>query len=128
MIVSKFNFEAHSQSIQKWGLKYGFPLPAQEILPETGFIVEDLACGFLYKTNSKLAWLEWVFSNPEKPKEDRAKALDLIFKTIEQEAKSQGFLVLFSAAAISGYAQVLQRNGFQETDKNVSHHIKLIGG
>lgn len=127
MVAHKFNYEEHAVMVGKWLTKHSFPLPPKDLLPDIGFLVDDAACGFLYTTNSKLGWVEWVFSNPEKPKEDRAAALDVVFKLLENVANQVGITALFSAASIPGYAAVLERNNFKSTDKNITHYIKLLG-
>ena len=56
---------------------------AQEMLPEngTGGIIiekegEPIVAGFLYGTNSKIAWMEWIISNPKyRIKKDREQAI-----------------------------------------------------
>lgn len=74
-----------------------------------------------------MGWCEWVFSNPDKPKAERTEALDILFQLIEAAAKEFKMQILFSAAAIPAYAEVLERNGYEKTDKNVTHFIKKIG-
>ena len=129
MEVTPFDYQKHALEVMCWLSKHSFALPPENMLPvKTGFIVEGIACGFLYITNSSLGWLEWVFSNPEKPKEERDQALDLIFNKAQERAKELGISALFSAAGIPAYAKILERNGFKETDKNVSHYLKVLGG
>lgn len=128
MNAVKFNYEEHAGIVAKWPEKHFFPLPPREFLPEIGFVVENAACGFLYTTNSQLAWVEWIFSNPEKPKEVRTESLDVLFKLLEITARELGFKVLFSASGFDAYSQVLERNGFSKTDLNMVHFVKLLGG
>jgi hypothetical protein len=126
-VVSPFHYETHAPEVRKWLTKHNFPLPPENILPTTGFIIEDLACGFLYSSNSRLGWIEWVFSNPEKTQSERSEALDILFLLLETTAKELKIEVLFSSSKISAYSDILLRNGFKETDKNMTHYIKMIG-
>jgi hypothetical protein len=123
-----FKYKEHAAEVAQWLTKHSFPLPPEHLLPTTGFIVEGIACGFLYCTNSSFGLLEWVFSNPKRSKEERTQAIDLIFKLVEETSSNLGITALFSAASIPAYAKILERNGFNETDKNVSHYIKTLGG
>jgi hypothetical protein len=127
-LLHKFSYHEHAEEVRRWGKKHAFPLPPEQMLPDTGFIVNEIACGFLYVTNSSLGWIEWVFSNPEKTKEERAEGLDLVFKAVQKLSKELGIQALFSAAATKAYANVLERNGFNETDKSVTHYLKILGG
>lgn len=128
MHAETFDYKKHADMVRKWGETHQFPLPPYDMLPSTGFMVEDKACGFLYTTNSKIGWLEWVFSNPEKTKEERKEALDLLFKLIEYTARDLQVGVLLTASHVPAYADIVSRNGFQETDKNITHFIKILGG
>jgi hypothetical protein len=125
-MIIPFRFEEHSQMINDWGKKHGFPLPPKEFLSDIGLVVDDTCAGFLYTSNSKIAWIEWVFSNPEKPIEERAKALDNLMKGLEQFAILQGSQVLLSAAGSDAYRSIVERNGFIQTDQNMTHHMKRI--
>lgn len=127
MKITQFNYEKHADEVMKWGSKHKFPLPAKEFLPETGIMVDDSAVGFVYLSNSNLAWIEWIFSNPEKSPDERKEALDLLMSTLEKIAIAHGMKAIFSSSGHDGYRKVLERNGFQETDVNVVHHIKGIG-
>jgi hypothetical protein len=127
MKTIQFNYEQHASMVNKWAEKHSFPLPPKEYLPETGLIVEDTAAGFVYLSNSNLAWVEWIFSNPEKSPEERQESIDSLMSTLEKIAIAHGAKALFSSSGSEGYRKVLERNGFTETDKNVIQHIKRIG-
>jgi len=62
-----------------WDFWFKRSLP-KEFLPDdgkSGFMIEKnnqlVACGFLYITNSKVAFLGWVISNPKYKQKDRKK-------------------------------------------------------
>lgn len=123
-----FEYDKHYEEANSWGRKHNFPLPGREYLPDIGFVVPGLAVGFLYTSNSKIGWVEWVFGNPEASKDDRAQAIDLVIKLIEYCAKDLGIEALFSSSGSPAYQSVLERHGFDATDKNVTQYIKKIGG
>lgn len=62
-----------------------------KFLSSIGYIVEDIAAAWLYTTNSKFAIIAWPISNKDKSKEDKDKALDLIFNKCENIAKRLGY-------------------------------------
>lgn len=127
MKITQFNYEQHSSEVNRWGEKHSFPLPTKDFLPETGLVVEDAAAGFVYLTNSKISWIEWVFSNPDKTIAERAQALDTLMSTLEKIAIAHGMRVVLSSAAGEAFKDILERNGFKDTDKNMTHFAKLIG-
>jgi hypothetical protein len=63
--------DADYDVIAPWFVAHGWQqAPHRTILPPTGFIIEGddgkiLAGAFLYLTNSPLAFLEWLVTNPE---------------------------------------------------------------
>lgn len=76
----------HWQEICLWYTGHGQPIPDRELMPETGFMVQGLAAGFLYVTDSKLGIIEFLISNPDSNKEERDRAIDLVVKRLEIEA------------------------------------------
>lgn len=78
-----------------------------DIIPErylsgTGVMVENVACGFLYKTDSCMGIIENFIANPDSNKEDRDCALDMIIKCILDYCEVMGIesLVAFSTLPI----------------------------
>jgi len=83
--------------------------PTKELLPENGtggYIVEKnnipIVAGFLYTTNSKVAWIEWIVSNKDYREDDRKQALELLISGIEHVAISSGFNIILSVARNKG--------------------------
>lgn len=124
--IVPFEYSKHAEMVNKWASKHSFPIPAVEFLPKTGYLVNDAAVGFLYSLDSKLSWVEWIFSNPEKSPEDRSQALDLLFDTLFKDAKAKGYMAVFSSSNHKGYQSVLDRQGFVKTDTNITQYIKLL--
>lgn len=128
MKAEKFDYDKHHEMVSKWLEKHSFPLPPKDYLPSVGFVVNDTACGFLYISNSKLGWIEWVFADPLKSLEERQRALDTLFALLYLKAQEFEIEALFSSSSIPAYEAVLTRNGFKVTDKNVTHFVKLLKG
>ena len=104
------------------------PVP-KHMLPENGtggFMVEKnkkpIVAGFLYTTNSKVAWVEWVVSDPTYRDSDRKEALELLIKGIENVAKNSGFQVILSIGRSRGLIEVHKKLGYT-IDKDPSYEI-----
>ena len=77
--------------------------PSRDALPDNGLgglMVEKegkpIIGGFIYTTNSKGVWLEWIISDPEYREDDRQHALELLIEGAENVCKLQGYkYVLF---------------------------------
>jgi hypothetical protein len=112
--------------IKSWWEARSFPAIAPTFLPKTGFIVENHAVGFLYRTDSALAWMEWITTNPESDKIERDKALNLLIETLFTEAKRLGHSVLFTSVQDAGLIERYQRHGFALSEGGMSNMVKVV--
>lgn len=113
-------------TLASWWNAHNWPCPDQEMLPETGFIVEDVCAGFLYKTDSKIAWLEFIISNPKIEKEKRTQSLDLVISALCEEAKKLGFKVIFTSVQHKKLIQRYENHGFIVADNDMKNMVKRI--
>ena len=113
-------------TLASWWNTHKWPCPDQEMLPKTGFIVEEICAGFLYKTDSKIAWLEFIISNPVSDKQERNKALDLLIKKLCEEAKNCEFAAVFTSTEHEKLIQRYTDHGFKITDNNMKNMVKRI--
>ena len=99
-------------------------IPTKELLPENGtggFIVEKnnvaIVAGFMYTTNSKVAWTEWVVSNKDYREDDRKDALKLLLNGIEHVAKASGYNIILSIARNNGLINTFKELKYTVDDK-----------
>ena len=71
--------------------------PPKALLPENGtggLIVEKnnvaIIAGFIYTTNSKIGWMEWLVSDPNYRDSDRKEATKMLISGLEYVAKISG--------------------------------------
>tara|TARA_R110001599_G_scaffold1916_1_gene10086 strand:- start:811 stop:1224 length:414 start_codon:yes stop_codon:yes gene_type:complete len=107
--------------------------PTKALLPENGtggFIVEKnktpIVAGFLYTTNSKVAWFEWVVSNANYRDSDRKEAMELLLNGMESVAKSSGFKIILSIARNKGLINTHKKLGYTVDDKPSYEISKII--
>tara|TARA_Y100001973_G_scaffold73330_1_gene107038 strand:+ start:428 stop:829 length:402 start_codon:yes stop_codon:yes gene_type:complete len=92
------------ETLQKWWSTWPkWPSIPKETLPENGtggLIVEKektpIVAGFIYLTNSKIAFLEWIISNPNYRENDRNQAIKTLITKSEDLVRGLGCKVLFS--------------------------------
>jgi hypothetical protein len=111
--LEKFSFDEHFEEITRWFTHWGLMSPKREMLSSNGIIVRDIACGFLYLTDSSMAFLDFYISNPKSKKEDRAKALSMITKNLIAWAKEYGVTNLLANSQIKTIQNLAVENGFQ---------------
>ncbi|QQU04264.1 hypothetical protein [Myroides odoratus] len=86
-----------------WWTWWRFPSPLQELLPNNGtcriMLSKEginISAGFIYHTNSKMCWIEFVVSNPDYRESDRKEALLALINELGEIAKSQGYKVAYT--------------------------------
>lgn len=102
MNIRAIDLDKDYLEISQWFVGHGWPAaPDKSMLPKTGFIVEVgkrlLACGFLYLTNSPIAWLEWTATNPKETELTRMKAFGALVKSAQSMATSSGYSRIMQA-------------------------------
>lgn len=79
------------KTLQLWSLQYQSEMCPEESLPEIGFIEDGKAAGFLYQTDSNVAYLDLIIANKNQPHDQ---ALNDVIDKLGVEAKERGFDVL----------------------------------
>jgi hypothetical protein len=115
--------------LPQWWDKWKWPVMSRDMLPMNGLgglIVykEDtlIAAGFLYLSNSKVVWLDWIISNPDYKESDRKEALTLLINSLEQVAKQQGYDIIISIARNKSLINIHKNLGYT-VDENPSYEI-----
>ena len=103
--------------------------PTKDLLPMNGIggvMVEKLGtpvmAGFLYLTNSKVGWIEWIISNPEYRDNDRKEALELLINTLESVAIKQGCTIILSVGRNKNLIDTHKKLNYT-VDDNPSYEI-----
>lgn len=110
-----------------WGFE---PIP-KSFLPQDGlggFIVEDentpIVGGFLYLTNSKIAWPNWIISNRNyRKKPERKQAIELLINSLTNTAKQAGCTYAYALIKNSQLIDIYEKLGYT---KGVSYNQELI--
>lgn len=84
------------------------------------------ACWVYTATNSSLAMLEWMVTNPDVSPLKAAKAVYQLADFASLECKRRGYAVLFTTCKNKGLERVYERAGFSKTDENVTHYVKTL--
>lgn len=134
MNVRKLNSTDYERILLKWWKDWRWTAPLKEMLPENGeggFIVYDgdtpVCAGFLYNTNSSMAWCEFIVSNFDyKDKKKRSDALSLLLYTIEQVARSIGKTYMYSVLKNPALIKKYKAHGYVEGESNNKEMIKKL--
>lgn len=78
-------------TINLWQNAHGLARLEEHLFPSVGYIVENVAAGFLYQTDSSLCFIDGYISNPASDKAERREAFDQITDNVIRTARDHGF-------------------------------------
>jgi hypothetical protein len=103
--------ELHFDEINSW-FQARTEVLTPESLPKIGYVIPGKAAGFLYQTDSSIAWIENLVAAPTLGKEERNELIDLIVLAVGEEARRRGFKVLLGYTVLDAVVKRAQRLGF----------------
>ena len=114
-----------------WWKFWKFPAPPIEMLPDSGVIVNkngvDICAGFIYFTNSKTCWVEFIVSNPNvRQKEDRREAITNVIDVLCSIGKNNGYTIAYTSLKNESLQNKYLQCGFIEGSKNCNEYIKRL--
>ena len=134
MNVRKLEPSDYDDILVGWWKDWGWEAPLKEILPDSGtggLIVFDedtpICAGFVYQTNSKLSWVEWVISNKKyRRKPHRKIAIELLLKSLTMVASSAGYEYCYALTNNKTLADTYEKIGYSVGDSYSKEMIKKL--
>lgn len=83
--------EGFYSDISSWFQARGMVPPSRKEIPGHGFIIKDLAAGFLICTDTKVCMMEFFVSNPNSDKSMRKAAISKIASALISKATALGY-------------------------------------
>ena len=125
--------ESDWETLSDWWKAWKWPVMAKDMLPDngTGGIMvenegENIVAGFLYWSNSKLVWLDWIISNPKTNRDIRQEAIKKLILTAESMTKEAGSKFMMSISRSNSLLKIHKELGWT-IDPDPSHEmIKVI--
>lgn len=101
------------------------------MLPENGLIIYSdcnvpLCAGFVYKTDSCIAWVEHIISSKDAPKELRGGSVEFLINELSLLAKGLGFLICLTSSNKNGLIAKFENEKYQKTDLNTTILTKVL--
>ena len=119
-------YEEALPHLVNWWNFWKFPVPPITSLPLNMIVIYNkdipLAAGFIYQTDSDIAWLEWIVASHTAKKEERSKALDLLIDSGKVAAQMLGHSVVFTCSKNQSLSHRLKRTMIH-ADDGVSHFV-----
>jgi hypothetical protein len=117
--------------LSEWWTAWKWETPPRAFLPLNGLggaMVQsdgvDVCAGFLYLTNSSMACVDWIVSNPEYRKKDRKDAIKLLIQTLESMSVVGGATYVYALLKHDGLIETYKELGFTQGDTYNSEMIK----
>jgi hypothetical protein len=127
-------FNAHQDGefyeiAKKWWNDRGWKETAIHNLSTTGVMIFDnqspVCAGWLYQTDCAMALVGSVISSLEK--KGKKEALKILFKELEEVAKSLGFQTIFFPVTTNSLARLAEKEmSYQNTNQKANELIKFI--
>ena len=125
----------YDEILVTWWEDWGWSAPPRDFLPENGtggLIVYDgetpVCAGYLYNTNSKVAWVDWIISSKTyNKKPNRKEAISFLIEELTSvcENKLQAKFV-YALIKHNGLIETYKKLGYTEGDSYNKEMIKII--
>lgn len=127
------NESDYDDTLVKWWKDWRWTPPPRDMLPQDGvcgIMVSkgniDVCAGFIYLTNSKTAWVEYIISNFEYKEKDRKEAIELLIETLSLIAKDKGCKYIYTSLKNELLIKGYERCGYVKGSTNCTEMIKKI--
>jgi hypothetical protein len=121
------------ETLVGWWNDNRFPPPPRDMLPENGtggIMVSsngiDVCSGFLYLTNSKCAWCEFIVANFNYRDPDRADCILFLINSLKEIAKQNGFKYIYTTVKNKSLIEKYEQCGFIKGDNNSQEMVSKI--
>jgi hypothetical protein len=86
-----------------------------------------ICAGFLYTTNSDVAWVDWIISNKQyRKKPQRENAIGLLIETLTGTCKRLNFKYSYALIKHRGLIETYKKLGYIEADSYTQEMIKVL--
>lgn len=118
--------EEDLKTVNQWSLGWKMERLQDWWLPEENFIIDNIIFASLYKTDSKLAYMENVISNPTCPTEIRKIALGKLGPHIFDYCRQLGFKAVMGWTSNTSVAKTSEKHGMILTPYNHACMVKIL--
>jgi hypothetical protein len=132
LTIRQLNENDYQETLVKWWEDWGWTAPEKDFLPDDGkggYIVYDedipVCAGFIYITNSRVAWVDWIISNKEY-KEKRREAITMLIDTLTNLSKMSGSKYAYALIKNESLIKTYESLGYVKGDSYTSEMIKLL--
>jgi len=134
LTIRQLNENDYQDILVNWWKDWGWTAPEKDFLPDDGmggYIVYDgempICAGFIYITNSRVAWVDWIISNKNyREKEKRREAIKTLIDSLTNISKMSGSKYAYALIKNKSLIQTYEDLGYTRGDSYTSEMIKLL--
>lgn len=105
MTPRRFSHTDDLAQVNAWHVAHGQAENERSALPAIGHIVDGVACGFVYQTDSCVAFLDGFVTNPDADADDRGRALEAIWGALMADCQQRGVRLIVGQSSDYGFAK-----------------------
>ena len=134
MRIRKLEYNDYDDILTKWWKDWRWSAPPRDFLPEDGtggLIIYDgdipVCAGFIYMTNSKAGWVEFIVSNMEyRDKEKRKLYLSALIDSLGNILKDVGNKYTYVSLKNESLIKIYEELGYIKVSKGCFEMIKIL--
>ena len=132
--IRPLNDTDYDEFLTRWWKDWNWTPPLRDFLPDDGkggvMVLDDetpVCAGFMYLTNSKVAWIDWIISNKQYRKQpDRQNAIKLVIESLTEISKNTGAKYGYALIKNGSLIRVYEEFGYSRGDSYTSEMIKIL--
>jgi hypothetical protein len=131
--IRALNHEDYDKILVDWWKSWGWEPPTRDFLPmdgSGGMIVYDgdvpVVAGFIYATNSKVFWVDWIISSKDYRGDLRPYAIKLLIECLTKVAKDSGAKITYALIKHEGLISTYENLGYIRGDRYNTEMIKVF--
>ena len=123
--------ESDYETLLDWWDFWKFNAVPYDFLPKTAYMIThngiDVIAGFIYETNSKVCWIEFVVSNPNiKDRDLRKRAKIHLISILSELALQKGFRYIYANLKDKHLIKTYLDCGFLKGDSDYQEMIRVL--
>ena len=133
-IIKKLSSTDYDKILVNWWGDWRWKAPPKDFLPENGmggYMVYDeevpVCAGFVYVTNSKVGWCDWIISNFNyKDKVKRKEGLKKLISSLTMVLKKSKCKYAYALIKSDSLIKVYKEEGYLEAGQYNKEMIKIL--
>jgi len=129
----RFLKEDDYEVLCQWWKAFRFTAPPRDFLPENGtggiMVQKDgvnVVAGFVYFTNSAIAWSEFIISNFDYKDKDRKEAIKILIYELNELSKSKGSKYVYTVVKNQNLKKIYQEMGYSNGSVKVDEMVLVL--